>query len=137
MPDVENGTRVELPIPHIQISSQERTMGMQDTLPILLFCCMVAITVFSFAYPWRVEGPVSRVLMHTPLLLIPCFIAYEASIPMNLEIRFDLVVVAMLMIASFFGYCVKWFALQRPPQISAPRRPAPRHAAAHGRLRTA
>ncbi len=87
---------------------------MSDAIPILLFCCMAALSVLSCAYPWRLETRFSQMMLHAPLLMIPCFLAYEIFIPTNIGVRFDLAIVALLLIASFFCYFIKLFALHRP-----------------------
>lgn len=97
---------------------------MLESLSILLFCALVVLAVLAFAYPWQIRGPLSQILLHAPLLAIPCFVAYEAVTPVESDRLADLPILALLTVFSFLCYCVKIFALHTPVELAPVRQRA-------------
>lgn len=80
---------------------------MDDPVLTILFWAMLAVSSLALAYPWRVESRVSRVLVHAPLLLPAMFIIYEWRMPVEMNIRIDLLLFVPLFVMVFICYTVR------------------------------
>lgn len=86
---------------------------MDDALESGLFPAILAICLFTIAYPWRFRSRLARWLVHLPLLLVPMFIVYERTIPTGMNIRADLLVLGPAMGIGLLLYVMKLVLLCR------------------------
>ena len=65
---------------------------------------LLIIPVLYIFYPRRPKNIIGKILVHLPLLLIPIYIRYERLMPMEMNIRIDLLLFYPLLIAAAIMY---------------------------------
>lgn len=82
----------------IYFSNQSRTV---------LFYAVIALTIFSTIYPWRMKGILSRLLLHVPILVVVLYGSYESLVPIQESIRVDALVLVPCVGLALGVYVVK------------------------------
>ena len=87
---------------------------MRDTTLLILFWSMMLIGVSAFVYPWSFRGRISRVLVHLPLSLFLLSALYEHLMPVEMNIRVDLLLLRPLFVLVGACYLAKlWLLIRR------------------------
>ena len=73
----------------------------------ITFWTFVGLGVLSLAYPWKVSGRVSKITLHSPILMAGVFAIHEWSMPAGLDSRVDLLAIVTLSGPVFGAYCFR------------------------------
>ncbi|HZJ14872.1 MAG TPA: hypothetical protein VFD27_07475 [Chthoniobacteraceae bacterium] len=88
---------------------------MRDTSLAILFWAMMLIAISALIYPWSFRGRVVRVLAHLPLSLLFIYALYEDIMPVEMNIRIDLLMLYPMFAITGLGYAAKlWLLCRRP-----------------------
>jgi hypothetical protein len=87
---------------------------MHHTVLIILFWTMILIGMSAVVYPWSFRGRASRILVHLPLSLFLLWAFYEHLIPIEANIRVDLLCLLPVFVLSAVAYGIKLWLLLRP-----------------------
>jgi hypothetical protein len=80
---------------------------MRDIILAILFWSILGMSVFVFAYPWRMKSRFSRIFIHLPLLVLVLLVTYEWVMPAEMNIRVDLLVLLPVFWLAFICYLVR------------------------------
>ena len=82
-----------------------------DAIHIVLFLGMVGVTLLALIYPWSLRTHASRIWVHLPLSLVPLYLAYEAAMSPEMNIRIDLFLLWPLLGLAGVCYALKLLLL--------------------------
>ena len=92
---------------------------MRDTSLAILFWTMMLISVSVLIYPWSFRRRLSRVLAHLPLCLLLLYVLYEYLMPVEMNIRIDLLLLYPIFVITGLVYAAKlWLLLRRRPDAA-------------------
>jgi hypothetical protein len=86
---------------------------MRETSLAILFWTMMLIGASVLIYPWSFRRRVSRVLAHLPLSLLLLYALYEDLMPVEMNIRIDLLILYPMFVIIGLGYAAKLWLLCR------------------------
>lgn len=74
----------------------------------VLFYTIILLSIFAVAYPWKIRNLFTRLLIHTPILIVWLFFYYETNlVPRDANIRVDLIVLYPCIAVALISYIVK------------------------------
>lgn len=86
---------------------------------VVLFRVMLIVAGVTLVYPWHPRWSASGWLVHLPLLLLPLWARYEATIPSGMNIRVDLLVIVPGLLLCLVLYALRliFFARLRNQRV--------------------
>lgn len=72
-----------------------------------LYFPMLMAFVVSIVYPWRIRSRLSRILVHLPIWVMLVYLVYELLVPIEMDLRADLVILLPVMFVALVCYVVK------------------------------
>tara|TARA_B110000305_G_C19314048_1_gene575451 strand:+ start:725 stop:1081 length:357 start_codon:yes stop_codon:yes gene_type:complete len=85
----------------------------------IIACLMLTVSAISFCYPWKPDQPFAATLVHLPLLFVLLWIAYEAFMPDEMNIRVDLFYIVPLLFVLLVTWLVKIARFRKVRERSA------------------
>ena len=73
----------------------------------VVFWMMAVVWLFSLIYPWHPSWPAAKWVLHLPWLLLPMWMLYETLMPVEMNIRLDLLLIIWALAAVFIVYVVR------------------------------
>jgi hypothetical protein len=94
----------------------------------LLYCLTVGILLVSWFVPWRFNKGFRTPLLYLPYLAIVTYLAYEYTLPDDVNIRIDLLLLMPIGMVAFVLFFVRVFRinfLEQAANSERPQSPAP------------